>query len=225
MESSGQVRPTGSHPTLRDHLLVALDRAEPDLGPSLEHDPAAYLRLVSLARDAQAETAELLDVAVTAARSAGCTWEQIGEVLGTTRQAVHKRYGQAGGGPAVPTDTGPGNPDPAGRVQAEPGPPAAGPEDGLPRREVLRGLTAFNEMAVLARAGRYGWRSVDYGPLFHVVERDTRQWEHRRTTGSVPEGEGWQPVGRGWSWWTYWARPLSVPPLPGDPTPGELVRG
>lgn len=90
---------------------------------------------------------------------------------------------------------------------------------------MLRGLTAFSEMAVLARAGRYGWRSVDYGPLFHVVERDTRQWEHRRTTGSVPEGEGWQPVGRGWSWWTYWARPLPVPRLPGDPTPGELVRG
>lgn len=31
---------------------------------------------------------------VTAARRAGWTWQQIGDALGITRQAVHKKYGR-----------------------------------------------------------------------------------------------------------------------------------
>jgi predicted transcriptional regulator len=33
-------------------------------------------------------------VQVTAARRAGWTWQQIGDALGVTRQAVHKKYGR-----------------------------------------------------------------------------------------------------------------------------------
>jgi DNA-directed RNA polymerase specialized sigma24 family protein len=32
--------------------------------------------------------------AVRAAREAGCTWEQIAERFGVTRQAVHQRFGK-----------------------------------------------------------------------------------------------------------------------------------
>jgi hypothetical protein len=184
-------------PTLRDHLAAALEAADPTLGERLARDAGAHLELVALARAARSETDVLLAAAVESARGAGCTWEQIGAVLGMTRQAAQQRYGR----PA---------PDE---------PPAA------PNRRVLRPLSAFNEMAALARAERYGWHSVGYGPLYHVLERDDRHWEHARTWGGRPDGAGWQPVGGGWGWWSYWTRPLDAPAVPGDPTDAELLHG
>ncbi|WP_454049571.1 hypothetical protein [Cellulomonas sp. Marseille-Q8402] len=182
--------------TLRDHVARAIEATDPTLAERLTHDATAYLELVALSRAARAETDVLLAAAVTSARGAGCTWEQVGAILGMTRQAAQQRYGRAGG-----------HPDPA------------------PETRELRPLTAFNEMAVLARAGRYGWRSVGYGALFHTVVREDRQWEHTRTFGRPPQGEGWQPVGSGWGWWTYWTRPTSEPALPGDPPIAELLHG
>lgn len=194
---------TGPEPdgtTLRDHLARALEAYDPDLAGRLTQDAQAHLELVALSRAARAETDVLLAAAVTSARGAGCTWEQVGAVLGMTRQAAQQRYGRA----AAPAD------------------PAASPAAG---RRTLRPLSAFTEMAVLSRAGRYGWHSVGYGALFHTVERDTQQWEHTRTLGRAPEGAGWQPVGSGWGWWSYWARPTAEPALPGDPSDATLLHG
>jgi hypothetical protein len=188
--------------TLRDHLARALHDVDPTLRERLTIEAGAHLELVALARAARSETDVLLAAAVQSARGAGCTWEQIGSVLGLTRQAVQQRYGQ---------------PDATATAAAD--------GTGSRQRRTLRPLTAFNEMAVLARAGRYGWHSVAYGPLFHIVERDERQWEHTRTHGSVPEGAGWLPVGAGWAWWTYWGRPTDRPALEGDPTVTELMHG
>jgi hypothetical protein len=185
--------------TLRDHLAGAIEAADPTLADRLSHDAQAHLELVALARAARSETDVLLAAAVTSARGAGCTWEQVGAILGMTRQAAQQRYGRA----QHDTD----------------------PVDGTPEHRELRPLSAFNEMAVLSRAGRYGWHSVGYGPLFHRVVRDTRQWEHTRTVGRAPEGGGWQPVGSGWGWWTYWARPTTEPALPGDPSVADLLHG
>lgn len=196
-------------PSLRDHLARALDDFDPTLGERLEHDAQAHLELVALARAARSETDVLLGAAVTSARSAGCTWEQVGAVLGITRQAAQQRYGHPGASGDTTDTTDAGDTTPTGPVE---------------RRE-LRPLTAFNEMAVLSRAGRYGWHSVGYGPLFHTLERDARQWEHTRTSGRMPEGEGWRPVGPGWALWTYWARPTDVPALPGDPSDAMLLHG
>jgi len=54
-------------------------------------DPAVGLRaLVALRR-----LADRLEAAqVTSARRSGWTWQQIGDALGITRQAVHKKYGR-----------------------------------------------------------------------------------------------------------------------------------
>jgi len=199
MTPDDATQPSGD--TLRDHLARALHDVDPTLSDRLTHDADAHLELVALARAARSETDVLLAAAVQSARSAGCTWEQVGTVLGMTRQAAQQRYGQ---------------PDPTA---------SAATAGGATQRLVLRPLSAFNEMSVLARAGRYGWHSVAYGPLFHIVERDDRQWEHSRTTGSIPSGGGWMPVGSGWAWWTYWARPTDVPALDGNPSVTELVRG
>lgn len=189
-----------ARPSLRDHLARALDEYDPALGERLEHEAQAHLELIALARAAHGETDVLLGAAVISARSAGCTWEQVGAVLGMTRQAAQQRYGRAGT-------------------------PDEGPAPAPTERRVLRPLSAFNEMAVLARAGRYGWHSIGYGPLFHTLERDDHQWEHTRTVGRIPDGEGWQPVGGGWAWWTYWTRPTAAPALPGDPSDATLVHG
>lgn len=54
-------------------------------------DPAVGLRAVVALRRL---TDRLEAVQVTGARRAGWTWQQIGDALGITRQAVHKKYGR-----------------------------------------------------------------------------------------------------------------------------------
>jgi hypothetical protein len=60
-----------------------------------DHYPTA-LDVVQALRMA-AETAEsTLPLAVDAARRGGHTWDQIGTMLGTSRQAAQQRYGSVG---------------------------------------------------------------------------------------------------------------------------------
>lgn len=183
--------------TLRDHLAAALEAAAPGLAARLDTDPQAHLDLVGVARDAQNETEVLLRATVDSARGAGCTWEQIGGVLGMTRQAAQQRYGRR----------------------------AEDLETTGPHTMTLAPLSAFNEMRVLERAGRHGWHSIGYGPLFHVVSHSEHQWEHLRTTilTGPPAGEGWQRIGAGWGWWSYYTRPLKTDALPGPDDVRELL--
>jgi hypothetical protein len=59
--------------------------------PVEEIDPATGLRAVG-ALHRLAERVEATHVA--AARRVGWSWEQIGEVLGVTRQSIHAKYGK-----------------------------------------------------------------------------------------------------------------------------------
>lgn len=55
------------------------------------HDPAVGLRAVGALR----RLAEQVEAtAVARARQQGWSWEQIGDALGVSRQAVHARYGK-----------------------------------------------------------------------------------------------------------------------------------
>ena len=96
-----------------------------------------------------------------------------------------------------------------------------------PHTMTLAPLSAFNEMRVLERAGRHGWHSIGYGPLFHVVAHSEHQWQHLRTTilSGAPAGDGWQKIGTGWGWWSYYARPLKDAALPGPDDVRELTNG
>ncbi len=178
--------------SLRDHLAAALDASAPDLAGRLDTELEAHLELVALARDAHGETATLLRAAVRSARGVGCTWEQVGAVLGMSRQAAQQRFGTRDEGPPPPAD-----------------------QSG--RTITLTPLNAFNEMRVLTRAGRHGWHTIGFGPLFHTVARSDQQWEHYRggIMAGPPPGDGWQRVGAGWGPWTYYARPVDAPALPG----------
>lgn len=54
-------------------------------------DPAEGLQAVVVLRRA---TERLEETHVGAARAQGWTWQQIGDALGVSRQAVHKKYGR-----------------------------------------------------------------------------------------------------------------------------------
>ena len=190
-----------THPELRQLLSEAITAARPDLSERLGTDPAAHLDLVSLALAARSETDALLRAAISSARSAGCTWEAIGHVLDMSRQAAQQRYG--------------------------------GEDSALPRTggKILRlaPLTAFTEMRVLERAGRYGWHSIGFGALFHIVEKSDLQWEHRRVhvVGADRrelEDAGWEQIGSLWFPWAYYTRCTGEPALPEPTTDDYLMR-
>ena len=77
-------------------------------------------------------------------------------------------------------------------------------------------------MEFLSRAGRYGWRGAASTTWTWTLEFTGIQWTHARTFRRPPAGEGWQRVGR-WLWRVYWAKPLHVPVLPGNPEPEAFV--
>jgi len=184
---------TGETTALREAIAAAVLTAPAGLGAALADDPQAYLRLVAATRTAAQETSRLLREAVDGARHAGHSWDTIGRLLGVSRQAAQQRFG-------TPANS-------LGDV-----PPAA----GEPERRILTPLTAFDEMDVLAEAGRHGWHSVDYGTLYHLVEASPWQWEHRRDLVSLGarrhrlQGEGWQIITTRWFPWAYYARKLDL---------------
>ncbi|MER5776743.1 hypothetical protein ABT144_21055 [Streptomyces sp. NPDC002039] len=178
---------------IREGIAAAVLGVSDDLADSLEHDAAGYLRLVDASRVGAEEAGRLLREAVQGARAAGHSWDTVGRVLGVSRQAAQQRFANKDK-----------NATPSG---------ASGDPDA-PERRILTPLTAFNEMAALADAGREGWHLVGYGAFFHEVEASDHAWEHCR----VPvvsggrhrrlEAEGWIAVGEGWFPWRYYKRPL-----------------
>jgi hypothetical protein len=54
----------------------------------------AYLDLVQHAREAEAVAGQVLRLCVQQCRDAGHTWQEIGDLLGVTRQAAFQRFGR-----------------------------------------------------------------------------------------------------------------------------------
>jgi uncharacterized protein DUF3887 len=80
----------------RDPLAEAtadLARAAQRLEDGAEHDRADPLAGIRHALDVRRQADLVLAAAVDAARAAGCTWQQVGDVLGTSRQAAFQRFG------------------------------------------------------------------------------------------------------------------------------------
>jgi hypothetical protein len=176
---------------IREAVADAVLRTPAGLAERIDSDPAAALTLVDSARVAAEETGRLLRESIAGARTAGHSWDAIGRVLGVSKQAAQQRFGSA------------------------PAPAATG------ARRVLSPVTAFDEMAELAEAGRHGWHSVDYGTLHHVLEKSEVQWEHRRVvwgtaTRTQLEADGWQLIRHNTFPWGYWARPTGAPAVPED---------
>jgi hypothetical protein len=79
---SGSVNPVASR------VQVAASR----LGDELSR-PHAPLAALTAARELAAATGEATQEAIDRARAAGHSWREIGDVLGTTRQAAFQRFG------------------------------------------------------------------------------------------------------------------------------------
>lgn len=172
---------------LRQLLSEAIAKADPSLLGRLESDADAYLDLLVLTARADAETTRLLHEAAISARTGGQSWDAIGRSLGMTRQAAQQRFGRG--------------------HEAEP---------AQDETRTLSPLTAHNEIEVLNRAGRYGWHSVGFGPLYHVVALSDEQWEHARVFVVGParhrlEADGWERIGAVWFPWVYYGRPTGQP--------------
>lgn len=119
--------------------------------------PEDQLALVAHTAQAEAAVRELLQQSVGAARAGGHSWAAIGAQLGLSRQAVQQRFGERADTP-------------------------------LPEEQRWLGpVTAFDEMAELAIAGRRGWHTIRAGMLRHLMVRTPTQWEHKRVvwTGSL----------------------------------------
>jgi len=56
--------------------------------------PPVYLDLVDQARDMDGVAEQVLKLCVQQARDAGHTWQEIGDLLGVTRQAAFQRFGK-----------------------------------------------------------------------------------------------------------------------------------
>jgi hypothetical protein len=169
---------------------AAVVHADPGLAKRLATDAAAYVDLVALTARAHDATRSMLVAAVNAARAAGHSWEAVGQTLGMSRQAAQQRFG-----------TGTGDEHPPARTRR------------------LSPVTAFTEMAALREAGRHGWHSIGFGPLFHTLARSPHQWEHTRVLvrgakARQLEEQGWERIGDAWFPWAYYKRRLDEPALP-----------
>ena len=172
---------------VREGVADAIVGGPDGLRKTLESDPAGFLALVAAARVGAEEADRLLHQAVTGARQAGHSWEAIGALLGTSRQAAQQRFSAR---------------------------EAAG--EAAPDRRVLTGVTAFTEMAILDAEGARGWHLVDFGPLYLVLERSPHRWAHKRVTLPARaaqrrlERDGFTAVGT-WFPFRYFKRPLDAP--------------
>jgi len=185
---------------LRSQLEQIIAESEAFSSAGTADYPNAFLDLLVLTHELETQCQQLLAAAVIGARHAGGTWEQIGSVLGVTRQAAQQHYGSGG--------------------VAEPGSTADA------QLVKLTKLTAFTEVAALNRVGQYGGHSVGSGPGYHLVQGDTRRWQHARTwLGRHPVGNGWVPIGTGRGWWQYWARPTRTAAARTTRQPTELAFG
>ncbi len=66
------------------------DRVEPEM---LKEADQETLRAIAALVDLRNQTDEDLAAAVASARELGCTWSEIGAVLGVSKQAVQRKYG------------------------------------------------------------------------------------------------------------------------------------
>lgn len=159
-----------------------------------EDEPEDHLRMVAASRVAAEESSRMLRRSINGARAAGHSWEEVGGVLGVSRQAAQQRFGT----------------------------PARGVAEQTSVRKELRPVTAFNEMPALEAEARHGWHSIDYGAFFHLVEASPHQWEHRRfwwpsrRRRRRMEEAGWQVItpSNFDSPWAYYKRPLDKPAEP-----------
>lgn len=98
---------------------------------------------------------------VDAGRHAGMSWADIGALTGTTRQAAQQRFGGA--------------------------PDTEGLETSKRAVIVRQGVTAFNELAILAEEGNAGRELIATGLLTLTFRPSAARWEYKRAVALSPQ--------------------------------------
>jgi hypothetical protein len=136
------------------------------------------------------ESRQVLHRWVEAGRRAGMSWADVGELTGTSRQGAQQRFGGA-----------------VEEARA----------DGVTGNHFVRGgVTAFNEMQVLAEEGASGGELLGTGLLTLTFRRSSFRWEYKRIvllTASASAAKlakaGWVPVSA-WFPFLYFKRRLGA---------------
>ncbi len=154
--------------------LIATRAPELEFGVSTD-DPAALLRLVEVVSAVSDDAVRSLRDSVTSARAAGVSWDAIGTVLGTSRQAAQQRFADAK--PITP------NLESAGTG---------------PSKRVLMGVNVFTELDALIAEGRDGWLLIGVVSGAYEFEPSSGPLEYRRVrslrkqlTIDNQRAEGW----------------------------------
>jgi hypothetical protein len=140
--------------------LVATRAPELEVGVA-NADPEVLLRLVRVVSALNDDASRSLRDSVSAARNAGVSWDAIGTVLGTSRQAAQQRFA-----------------DP--RTNSASSANSAGADSPDSEKRVLLGVNLFNEMEALQREGRDGWILVAALAGSLEFERSNTALEYRR---------------------------------------------
>jgi hypothetical protein len=208
-----------ARPQVRDTLAKVIDESTPGLIDRLGSDPNAYADLLAVTHLVSEEADELLRETVISARHSGMNWEQIGEVLGISRQAAQQKFSAAStadvadvANPAFPISLTPNATAPAMLNYADL------PPVGTQVMIDIDYTGGSEEVKMLNRAGQYGWHGVAFTAETWTLEFDNRQWQHLSSFAKEPFGGGWQRIGR-FLWSVWWARPTNLPILPGNPDP------
>lgn len=177
---------------LRDHvsrLLITWREARGGAFAGADRDDYAAMIIAADIVADEARTA--LQLWVDAARRAGMSWAEIGDVLAISKQAAQQRFGRA---------------EPIQRAWDE--------QDLL----IRTGVTAFNEATVLAREGALGHELVGVGWLTLKFRRTECCWEYRRVAAVSVEralaataGEAWEHASS-WFPFHYLKRPTGSMP-------------
>jgi len=213
---------------MHDGIERLIDGLVPGNVERIATDGSAFDEVIAVTALAVSESEALLQDAVTSARQAGRTWTEIGTLLGISRQEAQSRFTAVN--------------DVDSQLTNSTSATSAADNDsfdidlqklGIPLRRLLRNLKP-DDIDALNRAGKFGWHSIKvaltsgWTGVDHTVELSDQQWEHT-TTGffkKMPADQGWirldsptkATVGV-----AYWARPLDIPALPGQPDPEHFV--
>ncbi|WP_209559999.1 hypothetical protein [Frigoribacterium sp. PvP032] len=180
---------TENQATIRDGIATIISEIEPGIRQALDNDRDAYLRLIAVAAEIDAEAGGTLRDSVLSARAAGLSWENVGDVLDISRQAAQQRFGT----PALPAD---------GRVL---------------RMHPVTAFDEMERLDEVGKHGWHsvGFGTL-YHDLVHTDRQWEHRRVSVFGSRSALEAEGWQRIGTMWIPWAYYARPTDKPALP-DP--------
>ncbi len=160
---------------------LVLDWRTETLGPIENPDKQSFMDMVGYAHVASDEGRIVLGRWIDAARRAGASWADIGDMIGISRQAAQQRFGGQDTVPTLDID-----------------------DDELGSLITKTGATAFNEDQIMREQGLKGRQLVGCGWLkLHFTQTD-KSWEHKRIISAWSGGAIDEMRALGWEHVTSW---------------------